>query len=85
MQEQAYSQYNQGEVQHRSILHKTNYRKIKPNLKRYYPEEWGRFLDNHYDPDIHKKPFTIAMKAPDLYIYYSLTHLASTSTLKESD
>ena len=36
-------------------------------------DEWGRFLDNHYDPEIHKKPFTIAMKAPDRYI--NLLHL----------
>jgi len=51
---------------HTSILQKTSYQKVKPNLRRHYPEEWGRFLDNHYDPDIHRKPFTIAMKAPDL-------------------
>jgi hypothetical protein len=38
----------------------------RPNLKRHYPEEWGRFLDNHYDPQTHHKPFVIAMKAPDL-------------------
>ncbi len=40
-------------------------------MRRHYPEEWGRFLDNHYDPDMHKKPFTIAMKAPDMY---DITH-----------
>ena len=52
--------------QHKSIIAKTNYNKNKPNLRRHYPEEWGRFLDNHYDPDAHKKPFVIAMKAPDM-------------------
>ena len=31
----------------------TQYRKVKPDLKRHYPEMWGRFLDNHYDPQIH--------------------------------
>jgi hypothetical protein len=54
------------DAQHRSILAKTDYGKRKPDLRRHYPEEWGRFLYNHYDPDVHKKPFTIAMKAPDL-------------------
>jgi hypothetical protein len=53
------------DVPHVSILHKTNYNKKNPDLRRHYVDEWGRFLDNHYDPDIHKKPFTIAMKAPD--------------------
>ena len=41
------------------------YNKIKPDLKRHYPEMWGRFLDNHYDPQIHGKPFVVAMKTPD--------------------
>lgn len=54
------------DLQHKSIIAKTDYLKKRPNLRRHYPEEWGRFLDNHYDPDIHKKPFTIAMKAPDM-------------------
>jgi len=63
MQEQVY--FN-GEQQHKSIIFKTDYRKKNPDLKRHYPDNWGRFLYNHYDADIHKKPFTIAMKAPDL-------------------
>lgn len=50
---------------HQSILQKTNYGKVKPDLKRHYPEMWGRFLDNHYDPQMHRKPFVISMKAPD--------------------
>lgn len=53
------------DAQHRSILVKTDYNKYRPDLKRHYPEEWGRFLQNHYDPEVHKKPFTVAMKAPD--------------------
>lgn len=42
-----------GEGMHTSILNKTNYNKVKPDLKRHYPEMWGRFLDNHYDPQKH--------------------------------
>lgn len=54
-----------GNPEHRSIIDKTSYNKIRPDLKRHYPENWGRFLDNHYDPQHHHKPFTVAMKAPD--------------------
>ncbi len=50
---------------HQSILTKTDYNKRRPDLRRHYVEEWGRFLDNHYDPDSHGKPFCVAMKAPD--------------------
>lgn len=53
------------EGQQRSIINKTDYDKRKPNLKRHHVEEWGRFLDNHWDPDMHLKPFAVAMKAPD--------------------
>ncbi len=42
-----------------SILTKTDYNKKKPDLKRHYVEEWGRFLANNYDPDQHAKPFTV--------------------------
>ena len=37
----------------KSIMDKTSYSRVKPELKKYCPEEWGRFLDNHYDPTIH--------------------------------
>lgn len=43
----------EGGLQRRSIIAKTNYNKQRPDLRRHYPEEWGRFLDNHYDPAIH--------------------------------
>ena len=46
-------------------LPQTLYVKKKPDLKRHYPEMWGRDLDNHWDPQVHTKPFTVAMKAPD--------------------
>ncbi len=39
--------------------------KKNPDLKRHYPELWGRDLGNHWDPTIHQKPFVVAMKAPD--------------------
>ena len=42
-----------GGSDHTSIVNKTSYKKVKPDLKRHYPELWGRFLDNHYDPQIH--------------------------------
>ena len=41
------------EKQQRSIFDKTNYVKIKPDLKRHNVNNWGRFLDNHWDPDTH--------------------------------
>ena len=53
------------EEYHRSIINKTDYNKRRPDLKRHYVEEWGRFLDNHYDPDMHLKPFNVVMKAPE--------------------
>ena len=28
----------------------TVYQTKNPDLKRHYPEMWGRDLDNHYDP-----------------------------------
>jgi hypothetical protein len=56
--EKGYSKFTAG-------LPWTIYAKKKPDLKRHYPEMWGRDLDNHWDPEVHKKPFTVAMKAPD--------------------
>ncbi len=53
------------DVNHKSIVDKTDYQKKRPDLRRHYVEQWGRFLDNHYDPDAHKRPFCVAMKAPD--------------------
>lgn len=38
---------------------------MRPDLKRHYPENWGRFLDNHYDPFKHNRPFTVHMKTPE--------------------
>ena len=48
-----------------TIVKRTNLNRQRPDLRRHYVEEWGRFLDNHYDPDIHTKTFTVAMKTPD--------------------
>lgn len=53
------------ENQRASIIKKTDYTKKKPDLKRHYVDEWGRFLSNHYDPELHTKTFTVSMKAPD--------------------
>lgn len=47
------------EVRQTSILNKTDYNKKRPDLKRHYVEQWGRFLANNYDPDQHGKPFTV--------------------------
>lgn len=48
-----------------TIIQKTDYKKKKADLKRHYPENWGRFLDNHYDPQTHQKPFVICTKTPE--------------------
>ena len=55
----------QSEEPHKSIIQKTSYKKMRPDLRRHNVDEWGRFLDNHYDPDVHEKPFCVGMKAPD--------------------
>ena len=49
-----------------TIIQKTDYKTKKADLKRHYVESWGRFLDNHYDPTMHQKTFTIQKKAPDM-------------------
>ncbi len=46
----------------KSILKKTDYSKVKPSLKKYCPDEWGRFLDNHYNPTLHSTSFTVSKK-----------------------
>ena len=48
-----------------SIISKTSYRRVKPELKKFCPGEWGRFLDNHYHPEIHNRPFGVSTKYPD--------------------
>lgn len=62
-----YQSSPQSALRHQSIIYKTDYKTKKPDLKRHYVDEWGRFLDNHYDPEIHKKTFYVAMKSPDMY------------------
>jgi hypothetical protein len=48
------------------------FKKPKIMLKKDIRDNWGRFLDNHYDPNIHTKPFNAAMSVPqDSYIYSS--------------
>jgi hypothetical protein len=56
-----YSERRQGQ----SIMDKTNYASVKPTLRKYCPEEWGRFLDGHYKPGVHKSSFVVATKVPD--------------------
>ena len=54
-------------------------RKLKKQeivLKRDNRTNWGRFLDNHYDPNVHTKTFTVAMKAPDASYKYSKSGLS---------
>ena len=51
-------------------------------LKRDQKTNWGRFLDNHYNPSLHGKAFTIAMKAPDSHYKYSLSGLSHNYKMK---
>lgn len=45
-------------------------RKQQITLKKDIRNNWGRFLDNHYDPKIHNRPFNVCMNAPkDSYKY----------------
>jgi len=49
-----------------------SYMKTNTSLKKDLKQNWGRFLDNHYDPDIHQKPFNAAMNySKDTYKYSS--------------
>lgn len=39
----------------------------KPDpLRKSDPNNWGRFLDNHYVDQLHLRPWNVQMKAPDL-------------------
>lgn len=42
-------------------LYKRSIRKKNIKLKKDLRENWGRFLDNHYDPKLHHLPFKAAM------------------------
>lgn len=54
-------------------------RKLKKadiHLRREERNNWGRFLDNHYNEKLHAKPFGVAMKAPDTSYKYSKSGLS---------
>lgn len=62
-------------------------KKVGIHLRKDYKDNWGRFLDNHYDPGIHTKPFNAAMYAPkDSYKYSSagLSHKFVQSSILQS-
>ena len=40
-------------------------KRVLHTLAKERRENWGRFLDNHFDPEMHKKTFFVARKAPD--------------------
>ena len=42
-------------------IYKRHLKKATIKLKRDIKDNWGRFLDNHYDPDLHTKPFHAAI------------------------
>ena len=51
-------------------------------LKRDQKTNWGRFLDNHYNQELHGKAFTIATKAPDPHYKYSMSGLSHNYKMK---
>ena len=56
-------------------------------LKKDIKANWGRFLDNHYDPNIHVRPFNAAMNvSKDSYKYSSagLSHKFMHSNILQS-
>ena len=56
-------------------------------LRKDFKDNWGRFLDNHFDPSVHNKPFNAAMHTPqDSYVYSSagLSHKFIKSTVLQS-
>lgn len=47
-------------------------KKTEIKLRKDIKDNWGRFLDNHFDPNMHGQPFNPAMTAPkDSYKYSS--------------
>lgn len=47
-------------------------KKKEIKLRKDFKDNWGRFLDNHYDPQLHGKPFNAAMSVQkDSYKYSS--------------
>jgi hypothetical protein len=64
-------------------------RKLKKeeiHLKKDKKNNWGRFLDNHYDPHMHNKAFGVSMKARDAHYKYSqsgLSHNYKTNKILE--
>ena len=68
-------------------IHERSLRKKDIKLKKDFRENWGRFLDNHYDPNLHNRPFNAAMNAPkDTYKYSSagLSHKFIQSAVLQS-
>ena len=68
-----------------AIQHKPNFsvpiyaRKLKKTeikLKKDERSNWGRFLDNHYNENLHQKPFGISTKAPESHYKYSQSGLS---------
>lgn len=53
-------------------IHQRGYLKQNIKLKKDFKDNWGRFLDNHFDPNLHQKSFNAAMSVPnDSYKYSS--------------
>ena len=53
-------------------IYKRQLKKTSVKLKKDIKANWGRFLDNHYDPNLHLKPFNAAMNFKgDSYKYSS--------------
>ncbi|CAI2379497.1 unnamed protein product [Moneuplotes crassus] len=62
-------------------------KKREIRLRKNFKANWGRFLDNHYDPNIHNKPFSASMHASkDSYTYSSagLSHKFVRSSVLQS-
>jgi len=45
-------------------------------LKRDQKSNWGRFLDNHYNQDLHTKSFGVSMNGPKHHYKYSKSGLS---------
>lgn len=54
-------------------------RKLKKNeiqLRRDNRNNWGRFLDNHYNPGLHNKPFGVSTRTPNAHYKASQSGLS---------
>lgn len=57
-------------------IHERSLIKTKVTLKKDMKDNWGRFLDYHYDPNIHNRPFISTKHVPKDSYHFSTAGLS---------